>query len=138
MYVLDSNIIIRVITRDHPIQSESARKLLLHLKEKNISFIIPGIVISEVVWTLKSHYEYPKPLIIKSLKAFLDSKNLSIIDDYNYQTALILFSNHNIKFIDCLIASLPQLIDQKFTLVTYDQDFTQLPILTTTPENILK
>lgn len=61
------------------------------------------------------------------LKQILTASNLKIIDDFDYNRALELFTNTGVKFADCLIACL-KFFEKGGTIVSYDKDFDRLGV----------
>ena len=58
--------------------------------------------------------------------------------EYDYINAVSLFSKYKVPFVDCCIASIPEVQSKELTVVSYDADFKKLPVLWKTPKQILK
>lgn len=135
-YFIDTNIFLRVLVKEDIKQSEECFKLLEKIKTNTIEGFTAGIILAEIVWTLKSYYAVEKNQVINSLKAILHLSGLKIIDGYDHNWALKLYGTHNVKYVDCLIASLKPIKNHTMTIVSYDRDFNSLPVLTKTPSSL--
>lgn len=65
MIAIDTNIVVRYLTGDHPEQSASARDLI----DRHYVFV-PITVILEVEWVLRSAYRFSSTEVISALRAF--------------------------------------------------------------------
>lgn len=54
---LDANVILRFLTRDHPIQWPRCEALLARLETGEETAYLPEVAVCDVVWTLKSFYQ---------------------------------------------------------------------------------
>ena len=71
-----------------------------------------NVVLAELIWTLKSFYGADKDEIARRVKGIIQLRGLKVVDNYNAMTAIELYQNKSIKFIDALIASI-KLIQEK-------------------------
>ena len=75
MIGLDTNVLVRYITQDHPAQSAAAVKVV-----DSLSSDLPGflslVVIAEVVWVLQFSYRFKKDEIEHVFERLLRSKEL--------------------------------------------------------------
>lgn len=123
-YIVDTNIFLRTLIKEDEKVFHDCIEFLKLVKTNKIEAVIPGVVLSEIVWTLKSFYKFPKEKVIQSLDSILKLSGLKVVDNYNYERTLKLYKNKNVKYIDCLIASLAT--DKNYTVVSYDKDFKKL------------
>ena len=131
---LDSNIWLRLFTKDQSNQLESCRDLLTKIELGKLHPYISNIVLLEIAFTLKSFYKIKHNQVVKYLDTVFQTRNLTIIEKTNSKEALELHKKTGIKFSDCLIATQ---INSKTKLVTYDKDFfTLTPGQVTTPEKL--
>lgn len=65
MLAIDTNVVIRYLTGDHPDQSPRARALI-----ENQPVFVPVTVALEVEWVLRSAYGYATPDIARAMRAF--------------------------------------------------------------------
>lgn len=137
-YFIDTNIFLRVLTKDNPQQFKHCVRFLKLVKQGKIKAFTSTVVMAEIAWTLLSFYEFPKNKVVKALRATLNLKNLKIVDRFQPRQAVNLYQQHQAKFIDSLIASLPQVADGKMTVVSFDHDFDDLKIKREEPQAVLE
>ena len=78
MISLDTNILVRLLTNDEPIQAQKARVALdLALKMKHRIWV-SVLVMCELVWVLQRLYGYDKAHVILGLNALLKFPGLEI------------------------------------------------------------
>lgn len=73
MIGIDTNILIRYLTKDDEQQSLSVLKLLEQYSGIESSIHINNIVLCEVIWVLETAYKYPKQDIVQVLKLLLQT-----------------------------------------------------------------
>lgn len=78
MIGLDTNILLRYITQDDPQQSPRATRLIEDRCSKQSRGHITLIVLSELVWVLRSAYGYSKPQIVAVLDQILITAEFDI------------------------------------------------------------
>jgi predicted nucleic-acid-binding protein len=78
MIGLDTNVVVRYLTQDDPVQSAIASKIIkTQLSEKNLGFISLAVVL-EIVWVLKFSYGQSKDALINIIENLLTTKQFSI------------------------------------------------------------
>lgn len=98
MRAIDSNVLVRLITRDDPRQTEAAD-----------AFVAPGawvsmIVLTEAIWVLASVYDVGAAGQAKAVEMLLEHRSLTLQDRETVAAALGLFRNKpSLGFSDCLI-----------------------------------
>jgi predicted nucleic-acid-binding protein len=103
MIAIDTNVLVRYITNDDEEQSILAANLLEKYSGKEKSIFINNIVLCELVWVLLSGYKYKKIEIVRTLKLFLSSIELTF---ENYELAFLAvteYENNAGDFSDILI-----------------------------------
>jgi len=102
MIGLDTNILVRFITQDHPAQTAAATRLI-----DSLSSDAPGylslIVIAELIWVLQFSYRFDKQEIEKVIERLLRSKELILEKKDTVAQALTKFRTSRADFADCLI-----------------------------------
>ncbi len=102
MIGLDTNILVRFITQDHPAQSAAATRLI-----DSLSSDVPGylslIVITELIWVLQFSYGFDKHEIERVIERLLRSKELILENKDTISQALTKFRTSRADFADCLI-----------------------------------
>ncbi len=102
MIGLDTNILVRYFTHDHPAQSAAAIKVI-----ESLSREVPGflslVVIAELIWVLEFSYHLKKPEIEVVIEKLLRSQELVIEQTEVVSQALRKFRDSRANFADCLI-----------------------------------
>ena len=117
MIGIDTNILVRIITRDDEKQSQIA---LDYVSNNSTPFVINHIVICELVWVLESAYKYDKKQIIKALECILKVKQFLILEKNSVRSALKLYAETSIDFSDALIGYVNKEEGCEFT-ITFDK-----------------
>ena len=103
MIGIDTNVLVRFLTRDDPAQSMEAEKIM----KKHCSCGNPGwigvIVLCELVWVLQRGYHYKKKEICAVLGQLLRTAELEIEEKDSVRSALEVFELQSADFSDCLI-----------------------------------
>jgi len=125
MIGLDTNVIVRYLTQDDPVQSRRATEIL----ERRLTAERPGFVcvvtMVELAWALDRAYGLTPQEIAAALERMLQTDVLLIEDEQEVFTAMIALKERRGTFADALIAALGAKADCKHTL-TFDQKALQL------------
>lgn len=96
MLAVDTNVVVRYLTGDHPQQSPRARALI------DGEQVFAGVtVIMETEWVLRSAYEYRPADIVRALRAFAGLPTVTIEDGAIVAAALDL-AEQGMDFADAL------------------------------------
>jgi len=105
MLGVDTNVIIRYLTRDDQQQYERARRLIDREVSKGEPVLVNLLVLLEAEWVLRSRYEMAKPDIISTFSALLDTAELAFEDEPSLEIAIYSWKDSAADFADCLIAA---------------------------------
>src|SRR3989344_4818234 len=94
--VADTNILLRFLLKDNLDQFNTARRILIKVKEGKLELVIPQIVIFEIIYALDKYYGFSKEKIIDAIKTIIGTKNIEIQDQSAFKKALTLFGVHNL------------------------------------------
>lgn len=83
MLALDTNLIVRYLTGDHPQQAAQARQLI-----DGAEVFIATTVLLETEWVLRSVYNHPADQLAKALRAFAGLPHVTIEDPATAARAL--------------------------------------------------
>jgi predicted nucleic-acid-binding protein len=100
---IDTNVVVRYIVQDDPIQSSAANQLFDSLTSDCPGFI-STIVLVELVWVLQSCYSARRQEVERVLETLLRSRELMIEHADLIWQALRRFRLATADFADCLIA----------------------------------
>ncbi len=128
VYFIDTNVFIRVLELENEKMFEDCSGVLRLIRDGEIKALTSNLVLSEVVWVLGSFYNEGKEKVIKGLNSIINIANLKIIDKFNSNESLDLYSNHSVKYIDSLICTIPEIKSKKMTVISYDKDFDKLGV----------
>ncbi len=104
MIGLDTNVLVRYITQDHPEQSERADDLLESKCTKESPGLLALLVLCELVWVLRGAYGYKKSAIIKVIEQILVCREL-MVENYRVAfSALAAYKKGSADFADYVIA----------------------------------
>jgi predicted nucleic-acid-binding protein len=120
MIGLDTNVVVRYVTRDDPAQTATAAKAMDSLSADSPGFL-SLIVIVELVWVLETAYHFKKSQIEQVLEILLRSKELVIERAEIVAQALRKFSAGRADFADCLIERAGHAAECQYT-VTFDRN----------------
>ncbi len=103
MEALDTNILVRLATRDDVAQVRKAERLMREKFSAQHPAWISIIVVTELVWVLARSYGYARPQIAPSLRGMLNTPIFRVEDHALVGDAIDLFLSSAADFSDCLI-----------------------------------
>jgi predicted nucleic-acid-binding protein len=126
MIGLDTNILIRYITQDDPVQSRKATEIIeRRLTEENPGFI-SIVAMVETVWVLDRAYSLAAHEIAAAVERVLQTDVLVVENEQEVFTAMIAVKEGQGSFADAVIAGLGARASCSCTL-TFDQKALRLP-----------
>lgn len=105
MIGLDTNVLVRYIMQDDPVQAAQATDLIETLSETRPGFVTLVSVV-ELVWVLGSCFDLQRPQLVMALEALLQTRELVVERADVVWRAVRQFRDSNGDFADCLIARL--------------------------------
>jgi len=100
---LDTNVLVRYLTQDDPVQSAQANQLIEQTFSEGKSLFINHIVLCELIWVLTRAYDYPKSDVVDVIEKILLVHQFEIEDKSSVLEALNDFKTSRADFADCLI-----------------------------------
>jgi len=126
MIGLDTNVVVRYLTQDDPVQSRRATEIL----EQELTVARPGFVcvvtMAEIVWVLDRAYGLTAREVASAIERMLQTDVLLIENEQEIFTAAAALKSGRGSFPDALIAALGAKAGCKHTL-TFDQKALRLP-----------
>ena len=119
MIGLDTNVVVRYLTRDDPTQWSLAVKLIRSLSPDSPGFI-SLIVLAEIVWVLEDSYSFTKERIEEVVDVLLRSRELVIERADLVRQALRTFGLSRADFAACLIEGCARIAGCTYT-ATFDR-----------------
>lgn len=102
MIGLDTNVLVRYVTQDDPVQSPKAAELI-----ESLSATAPGFVstvsVVELVWVLQSCYQSARSDVVTVLETLLRTRELTVERAELVWQAVRKFAANKADFADCLI-----------------------------------
>ncbi|MDE5414206.1 PIN domain-containing protein [Alkalihalobacterium chitinilyticum] len=133
-FLVDTNVLIRLLVKDDPIKFKIIVKLVEKVEKGDLTLVIPTVVIAECCWLLRSFYKLEKPTISEYLLDIVESENVEVEEDHVI-TALKIYADKNVHFADALLSSKS---DNKLGVLTWDKkDFRKLECEYYIPEDLL-
>ncbi len=103
MEAIDTNILVRLATRDDEAQFQKVGKLMRENFSARNSAWISVIVVTEFSWVLARVYGYPREKIAASIQGLIDTETFFVEDEMLVKVAIDLFLNSSADYSDCLI-----------------------------------
>jgi predicted nucleic acid-binding protein len=122
MKLVDTNILVRLITQDNPSAAKRCRNLLLYSDE---DIFITDVAIAETIWVLNNTYGYNKGEVTRKLIPLLTSPRIEFSDRELLQQALVLYGEYGVSFIDAYHTALGRRAGYD-AIYSYDRDFERL------------
>lgn len=135
-YLLDTNVFLRFLVRDSEIDYKECKTLFESINNSKDEFITTGMVLSEISWVLGSYYKRSREETSEKLNGILKIKGLKLVDNYNWLSAIKVYRENKVKFIDAVLSTIPQVAQKEWTIVSYDEDFKKLPVLWKKPSDL--
>jgi predicted nucleic-acid-binding protein len=120
MRAVDSNVLVRLVTRDDPKQAARADEFVQG------GAWVSQLVLAETTWVLSAVYELEASAIATALEMLLSHEALSIADPDVVRAALVHFRKKpSLGFSDCLILEIARAAGH-VPLGTFDRDLGKL------------
>lgn len=125
-YLVDTNILLRYLTNDLPIEAKLAKEFFKSAKAGKLEAEICEPVFIETLIILKNYFKYPKNSVIRLMQSILTLDWL-IVENSQIQTlALELYSQFGLDFVDCLILARSKIKKQK--IFTFDTKLSKVAL----------
>ena len=128
-HLLDSNILLRYLTNDHPKLAVRCEALLEKIVKGKEDVLLTPLVIAEVVWVLESQYDYPREKISELVLKLIHTPHIEVPDKDILTGAFALWHRDRFEadFIDVYHAAWIEAKGLK-GVYSYDRDFDRLAI----------
>jgi predicted nucleic-acid-binding protein len=126
MIGLDTNVLVRYLTQDDPIQSPKASEIIeRRLTEENPGFV-SIVAMVETVWVLERAFGLATRDIVRAVERVLQTDVLVVEAEQEVFTAMIALRGGQGSFADAVIAALGARMGCSYTL-TFDRKAARLP-----------
>lgn len=106
--VLDTNILVRFLVKDHKTFSPQANVLFKEAEKRKINLYADEIMVAEVIWLLDSFYKYSREEIINQLKEVICQPWIINPRKELILATVELFRTTNLSYVDCWLATFDQ------------------------------
>ena len=120
MVGLDTNVLVRYLTRDAPEQYRAAKAFIESTCTQENPGVIGPVVLCELVWVLTGAYDATKAEVTRVVDQLLRTRQLMVQDRDVVRRALADYQSSSADFADCLIGRMNQEAGCTET-VTFDQ-----------------
>jgi predicted nucleic-acid-binding protein len=121
MRAVDTNVLVRLTTRDDPKQVAAAEAFVAE------GAWVSHVVLAEFVWVLVSVYRLSAPAIASAIEILLSHESLSLQDSEVVRGALEHYrGKRSLSFSDCLVLEAARKAGH-LPLGTFDRDLARLP-----------
>lgn len=125
MIALDTNVLLRFLVQDDPLQAQLATEVIDQLTDDARGFVSREVLI-ELVWVLERAYRFGRAEIAVALDGLLSATELEIEGSNDVAPALELYRNDGFGFADLMIAAAARRAGSS-EMVTFDRKAARLP-----------
>jgi uncharacterized protein len=126
---LDTNILLRFLTRDDEGKAQQALDLLLRIERGEEKVITSPLVIFETIYTLQRFYKVPRQRIKEQILSIISLRSLHLPDKNLYHRAFDLYITKNISFADAYNAVYMQ-AEEVSQIYSWIRDFDKIDGIT--------
>jgi len=126
MIGLDSNILLRYVTQDDPVQAAQATHVMEHRLTEQEPGFISVVAMAETVWVLERSYRFGNARIAAAIEIMLGAETLVIENEREVFTAMVALKEGRGSFADALIGALCAKAGCS-RVVTFDEGALRLP-----------
>lgn len=106
MIGLDTNVLVRYVTQDDPLQSARANRLIDERLTEDEPGFISVVAMTEMVWVLRRAYGYKSPEIAAVIERFLQTGTFVVESETEVFLAMVALRGGKADFTDALIGAL--------------------------------
>jgi predicted nucleic-acid-binding protein len=121
---LDTNVLVRFLTRDEPAQAAAADRVIAGLSPEDPGFLGREVML-ELVWVLERGYRLSRAEIVATLEGLLAAREMEVETGADLTAALIRYGSAGPGFADLMIAAAARRAGAR-KLVTFDRTAARL------------
>jgi predicted nucleic-acid-binding protein len=130
---VDANFVLRFITKEPEVMAERAARLMAQAEAGEVSLYISPLVLAEIVWVLRSFYQYSMTEIAAVLIPLVTAAGIEVENRELAIRALESSRDQHVDYIDAYLAH--QAAASRERVCTFDTtDFRRLPAAWVTPD----
>ena len=119
---LDTNILLRHLSQDHPDHSPRATALLKAIEDGKLRVRLNDMVIAETVFTLERSYKVPKAHIASALLSLISLPGMELRGKRKFARVFDLYVGLNISYADAYLAVAMRQA-RSSQIYSFDRDF---------------
>jgi predicted nucleic-acid-binding protein len=104
MIGIDTNVLLRLLVRDHEEQVRAVERFISTRFSKDDPGYVSRVVIAETAWVLKDVYGYDRMQIAAAIRAVMNVSELLMESADEIDAAIADFEQSSAGFTDCLLA----------------------------------
>ena len=124
-YLVDTDILLRFLTNDHPKHAAGAKKLFDGAGAGKLDLRIPMIVITETIFTLQSYYKIDRQDIGRELLKLLTAPGVKLTASSWILQAVENYRTRNISFGDACVAA--EAMADRIAVASFDRGLDKFP-----------
>ena len=105
IYLIDTNVIVRLVTGDIPDLHKKALKFFANIEKGACKGILTESVLAEAFYVLQSFYKMEKEQIIDDLQVILMNENILYENKGEAFEAFAIVKRSNLSFVDALLCA---------------------------------
>jgi len=121
--LLDTSVIVRFLTGDHPAHSPRSRNLFARAAAGDVTLVVTDLALAETAWVLQSFYSLDRNAITAALKDLIDSAGIEVENKATLLSALRNFAQTDVNFVDAYHAAVAA--GESIAIASFDRDFDQ-------------
>jgi predicted nucleic-acid-binding protein len=122
---VDTNVFLRFLVNDDPAKADACEALFQKAIDGQEILFTSDMIIAEIIWVLESYYELKKVDIRESIEKILNTRNLQCRNREIIISALSIYVEKNIDFIDAFNAMMLKR-DKRDEIYSYDKHFDRI------------
>ncbi len=129
MIGIDTNVLVRYLVQDDPMQAQAATQLIEGTCTKDTPGLLNHLVLCETIWVLEGCYKQPKSILVKTIEQILRVAQLRVDEPQVVWQALEDYRAHQADFADHLLGRINRIRDCATTM-TFDRQASKSPVFT--------
>lgn len=123
--LVDTNVVVRIVTGDPPHLAAACRRTLTTLRDEGRTVVVPFLIVAEVIHTLRTVYDVPRPAAFVRLRRLLDDGMVRLTDPLVAEQVFSLWGWRGLSFHDAYLAAKGR--SEGVPIVTLDADLAATP-----------
>ena len=123
-FIVDTNIFLRFLLKDHPKHYQLAKKHFFRAQKKEIGLILIPEVVMEINYVLRKVYSFTREETANALIKIIKSPDLEVKERVVLTEAVEKYKKKNIDLVDLFIFEIAK--KEKVKVLSFDKDFKKI------------